>query len=552
VETLEGRTLLSGNVITAPTGTPSSPGQPTPFLEIDGDAADNEIMIKKGTAPGELIVNGLNGTLVNGSTQEWHFNGVQALGAFMAGGNDNVDVRNLTLSGEPDVNGQAMAQVVVDGGNGDDRITVFNTTIDATAPNPDPMFFPSSTVGIILIGEGPTFDPVTETVIQPSGTGNDFIEVSNTTIIADGGEMSGSSLLIYGEQNQGGNITGGNDHINVSNTIIRASNTSFAGSATAAVAIYGEDNSADNFDPSHITSTIGEGNDWINVNQTDIIADSAQGSGAVFVQVFGDNNTAFGTGTATIGNFAAKTGGNDTITLANTTVSARGANFSNNSVVVDVRGDQNFSQAGVADVGGGNDNISITNFAASASGANSTNETFLRVFGDGDVRATLDVTSRVGVGNDVISLANDDIFSSGNPNNAASVEFYSDDATQEGETGTTVGQGDDNVMIANFLLQASTSSNIQLHTQKGCDVVDVHNVRFGGFGMSTGSGDDDVTVLNSRWGNGNWDLEDGNYYLKMNGNTFVLTDVDGGAGIDTLAAHNNIGVLVPVNFEIFQ
>jgi hypothetical protein len=359
-------------------------------------------------------------------------------------------------------------------------------------------------------------------------------------------------MQIYGEQNNGGTITGGNDHINVSNTVIRATNTSFASSAQATVVIYGDDNSADNFGPTPTTSVIGEGNDWINVNQTDIIADSDQGSGTVFVQVFGDNNTAFGTGTATIGNFAAKTGGNDTISLANTTVSATGANFSNNSIVIDVRGDQNFSQAGVADVGGGNDNISITNFAAGASGFNSTNETDLRVFGDGDVSATLAVTSRVGLGNDVISLTNDDIFAAGNPNNVATLLFYSDDLTQSGEAGTRVGQGDDNVTIANFLLQASTSANVQLHTQKGIDVVDVHNVRFGGFGMSTGSGNDDVSVLNSRWSNGNWSLDDGNDLLKMTGNTFVFTSVDGGPGIDTLQARSNSGVLVTANFEIFK
>jgi hypothetical protein len=71
----------------------------------------------------------LNGTLVNGNTQEWHFNGVQALAITMDGGNDKVDLRNLTLSGMPDpVNGFAIAQVAVDGGAGDDRITMFNTT----------------------------------------------------------------------------------------------------------------------------------------------------------------------------------------------------------------------------------------------------------------------------------------------------------------------------------------------------------------------------------------------------------------------------------------
>jgi len=545
VEALEGRVLLAGNVVTTPTGTPNSPGEPAPFLEVAGDQFDNEIMVKKGTAPGEIIVNGLNGTLVNGSTQEWHFNGVQALGVLMNGGNDKVDVRNLTLSGEPDENGFATAQVVVDGGAGDDSITLFNTTINASAPPPDVLFFPSSSVGVLLFGE-------TSAVGDPSGTGNDFIEVSNTTIIADGGEMSGSSLQIYGDDNNnGGTITGGNDHINVSNTVIRATNTSFASSATAAVVIYGDNNSADDFGPTPTTSVIGEGNDWINVNKTDIIADSDQGSGTVFVQVFGDNNTAFGTGTATIGNFAAKTGGNDTISLTNTTVSAIGSNFSNNSVVVDVRGDQTFSQLGVADVGGGNDTISITNFAASASGTNSTNETDLHVFGDGDVTATLNVSSRVGVGNDVISMTNDDIFAAGNPNNIATVLFNSDDQNQQGEAGTIVGQGDDSVDIFNFLLRASTSSNMQLQTQRGRDIVDIHNVRFGGMGIDTGGGNDDLTILNSRWGNGNFSLREGNDLLKMNGNSFVFTSADGGPGIDTLAAHNNSGVFLPTNFEIF-
>jgi hypothetical protein len=547
VECLESRTLLSGNVITTPTGTPNSPGEPAPELLIEGDTADNEIMVKKGTAPGEIIVNGLNGTLVNGSTQEWHFNGVQSLAITMDGGNDKVDLRNLTLSGVPDVNGFAFAQVVVDGGAGDDSITMFNTTIDASAPPPDPdvLFFPSSSVGVLLFGE-------TSAVADPSGTGNDTIDVSNTTITADGGEVSGSSLQIYGDDNNGGTITGGNDHINVSNTVIRATNTSFASQAQAAVVIYGDNNAADDFGPTPTTSVIGEGNDWINVNKTDIIADSDQGQGTVFVQVFGDNNTAFGTGTATIGNFAAKTGGNDTINLTNTTVAAAGSNFSNNTVVVDVRGDQSFAQVGVADVGGGNDTISITNFAASASGLNSTNETDLHVFGDGDVTGNVTVTSRVGVGNDVITMTNDDIFAAGNPNNIATVLFNSDDQNQQGEAGTIVGQGDDSVNIFNFLLQASTSSNMQLQTQKGRDIVDIHNVRFGGMGIDTGSGNDDLTILNSNWGNGNFSLREGNDLLKMNGNSFVFTSADGGPGIDTLAAHNNTGVFLPTNFEIFQ
>ena len=542
-ESLESRTLLAGNVITTPTGTPNSPGELAPELLIEGDQFDNQIMVKKGTAPGEIIVNGLNGTLVNGSTQEWHFNGVQALMATLDGGNDTFDGRNLRLSGVPDALGFTTAQIVVDGGAGDDSITLFNTTINASAPPPDPdiLFFPSSSVGVLLFGE-------TSAVGDPSGTGNDLIEVSNTTITADGGQVTGSSLLIFGDDNNGGTITGGNDHINVSNTVIRATNTSFTGEVQAAVVIYGDNNTADDL----ATSVIGQGNDWINVNGTQIIANSVQGQGSVFVQVFGDNNNAAPTCTATIGSFAARTGGNDTITLANTTVAATGSNFSNNTVVVDVRGDQNLSSGGVADIGGGNDNISITNFAASASGSNSTNETDLRVFGDGDLITAPNVTSRIGVGNDVISLANDDVFSAGNPNNVATLLFYSDDRTQSGESGTTVGQGDDDVTIANFLLSASTSSNAQIQTQKGVDFVDIHNSRFGGLGIDTGSGNDELDVLNSRWGGGNFNLQAGNDLLKMNGNTFTLTTADGGPGIDTLAAHNNSGVFLPTNFEIFQ
>jgi hypothetical protein len=50
-ELLEGRTLLAGNVITTPPGTPDSPGEPAPVLLVKGDSANNEIMVKKGNAP---------------------------------------------------------------------------------------------------------------------------------------------------------------------------------------------------------------------------------------------------------------------------------------------------------------------------------------------------------------------------------------------------------------------------------------------------------------------------------------------------------------------
>ena len=553
-ELLEGRVLLAGNVITTPPGSPNSPGAPAPQLLIQGDGFDNEIMIKKGTAPDEIVVNGLNGTLVNGSTQEWHFNGVQALQAAMGGGNDKVDLRNLTLSGEPDpLTGSTTGQVIVDGGQGDDRITMFNTTIDASAPPPDPdvFFFPTSAVGVMLFGE-------TSALGDTSGTGNDFIEVSNTTIIADGGEMTGSSLIIYGEQNGGGTITGGNDHINVTNTVIRATNTSLAASAQAAVQIVGDSNLAG----TGSSSVIGQGNDWIDVNGTDIIATSAQGSGGAFIQVIGDGNQASGNGSATIGNFGTKTGGDDTINLTNATLSASGANFSNNSVVVDIQGELNFADAATATatVGSGNDTITVNNYDVNASGTMSDNSAHLGIFGDGDYLLTGPLNfGRVGRGNDTIYVQNTDVTGTGAlSNNTATLELYSDDRTQTPETstlpgeGTRVGEGTDNVQLSSFLLHGSTSANVQMHTRKGNDVIDVLNIEVGGFGMTTGTGDDDVDVLNSEWGNGNWDLEAGNDLLKMNGNFFVMTDANGGAGIDRLQAGNNTGLLVPVSFEQFN
>ena len=479
VEALEGRTLLAGNVFTLPMGTPDSPGEPAPDLFIQGDGLANEIMIKKGNAPDEVIVNGLNGTLVNFSNQEWHFQGVERIVVQMAGGNDVVDVRNLEFSSE------FLADLSVDGGAGDDRITVFNTSIDATAPDGS-----GNSVSVLLTGE-------ILTAASGTTTGNDIIDVSNTTLFAEGGEMTSAALSIFGDINQGGTITGGNDRISVTNT--------------------------------------------------DIIAtDASLGNGAG-LQIVGDLNfaDAMSTATSTIGQ------GNDTISVTNTTVAADGMLLSSNSVLIDIQGDQNLSSTGaVATIGGGNDTISIRDFVASASGGLS-NTVDLNIFGDGDVSSVLDLTSTIGGGNDVISLVNDDIVAAGGTPNAATVLLYSDDRTQGGEADTTVGQGNDDVTISNFLLEASTSSNLQLHTQKGTDFIDIHNSQFGGFGMSTGTGNDDVTILNSDWMTGNFDLEEGNDILRMNGNSFVITNAEGGLGIDTLHARNNMGVLVPTGFEIF-
>jgi hypothetical protein len=535
IEFLEARTLLAGNVITTPTGTPDSPGEPAPDLVIEGDAFDNEIMIRKGNAPDEIIVNGLNGTLVNGTNHEWHFQQVERISVALDGGNDVIDTRNLEFSSE------FLASLAVDGGNGDDRITMFNTSIDATGDE-----F-GGTVSVLLIGDLAT--PETGTT-----TGNDIIDVSNTTLFAEGGEMLAAVLQIFGDGNLGGTITGGNDRISVTNTDIIATNASMG--AGAAVQVFGDFNLADG--TSAPTSTIGQGNDSISLTSTNIIADAAQGSSTVFVQVIGDFNNASGTGTATIGDFAANTGGDDTISLTNATVAARGANFSSNSVVVDVQGEFNFADVATATatVGSGNDTITVNNFDVNASGTLSDNSAHLGIFGDGNYSGILNF-GQIGRGNDAIYVQNVDVSGTGTLNNAATLILFSDDQTgiaEQDPGGTTVGEGTDSVQLSSFLLHAdagggTSSANVQMHTRKGNDVVDVLNIEVTGFGMSAGSGDDDVTILNSDWAGGNFAMDEGNDLLKMNGNFFANTLADGGPGIDTLDAHGNTGVLVPTNFE---
>lgn len=576
IEAMEGRVLLSGEVTTTPTGTPDSPGEETPVLEILGDELANEVMVKSGNAPGEIIVSGLNGTLVNGSTQEWHFRNVEQIGVFLNGGDDVFDARDLEFSS------QSLANLVVDGGTGDDRITVFNFSIDANAPADGTQ----SSVEVGLAGD--TTNPGTG-----ASSGNDIIDVSNTTIFAQDGETAGAVLQIFGDLNRGGNVTGGNDRISVTNTDITATNASLSNQAF--VEVYGDFNHSNDPEfPGTPISTIGQGNDSISIDRTTITADNSEAFGGVIFQIVGEDNEASGAGASAsvgggndsisvtntqinavtaaftdprrnnpdaivqvLGEFNRPTGGatasigggNDNISLTNTTVSATGSDFQN-TATVNIQGDNNYSPVpNTATVGGGNDTILVNGFVVTAFGGNFQNSAELDIFGDGDYSTEHNVLllgpnqGRIGGGRDTVSVLNTDVSATGGSfDDVAVLQVFGDDGPTTntippgGEPfPTTVLDGDDDVKLSNVLVRGDVPPPIF----NGGETLRV----------DTRTGDDVVTVLNSSFGGSRIDLGDGNDSMTFNGNSFISAFLEGGTGFDTLNAHGNSPGMVFSGFE---
>src|SRR5687768_13344677 len=155
-------------------------------------------MVRSGQLPDEVIVHGLNQTLVNGSNQDSVFVGVQRLVAEFRGGDDWFKSTDLTLSAA------ALGSLSVDGGTGDDRIELKNTDVYATEG-----------ARVEIFGERSSAQT------QPT-TGNDRIQLANTRIIAGAGEFANAAVEIYGEFNVGGQVNEGNDTITITDTEISA------------------------------------------------------------------------------------------------------------------------------------------------------------------------------------------------------------------------------------------------------------------------------------------------------------------------------------------
>jgi hypothetical protein len=618
IEPLEHRALLSGNVLATQQGT---------NLNLDGDHYSNWVKVYSGYLPHEVVVVGENYTRVNGSYYPQHFYGIESVSAQMDSGDDSFKAINLCLTTI------ATGPILdVDGGRGDDFILVKESTLRAEG---DP-FVNFATVN--LVGE-------IMTPASPPTTGNDCIQVYDTTILAKGGEQASPSLQIGGEVNQGGNVTCGNDNITVSNTRVLASDGVFGngtsviivGDHNAAGGTFDDDNDPETPEVPITSSTIGVGNDTITVSYTDVKAtgDLITAGNATFLQVFGDQNSAIG-GTlldpvsSTIGagndditvsctNVKAQgsgfenmtllqvygddnsasgagstaniCGGNDSVFLTGSTISASGATrnqvgvFSSlgtqaalpteivgdrntvntsgtatigggndcisvcntifsatgdgalNDVAPEISGDKNIAPVNpgpfLARIEGGNDDISADDLCVNASGTLSSNASQLFIFGDGDNRGNF--ASEIGGGNDTIALTNSRIFSSGSPiQDKASLQILSDDALST--VISTVGEGNDCVSMLCVQIEGGVdplSANLQFHTAKGCDFAEVRNSQWRLASISTG--DEDDVADDDFWFTGNCfdtlvrlEMGAGSDDLWFIGNTFNSANVDGG------------------------
>jgi hypothetical protein len=498
LERLEDRAVPAGNVIAAQFGT---------TLELFGDELGNVIQLRSGETPGEVTVRGVN-TTVNGTGDEAVFEGVTHIEADLGAGDDWLKTTDLTLTD------RAGSDIVVNGGAGDDRIELFNTTVHATGS-------PTGGAFVRIFGE-------TMTAASVPTTGNDTIRLSGTSIISDGLFNNSAYMTIYGDFNEGGQVTGGNDRIVVTDTVISATGGSSGNQAF--MAIYGDFNAA----TGNATSTIGQGDDTISVNNTRITAVGSNNFASA--TIYGDFNAASGTihgaaTTATIGE------GNDAISVTGTTVATSGVG-NVDSTAVTIFGDHNTVTGFFADtattgtIGGGNDAISVTGTTVSAAGAIGENSAVVDITGDYSnvFNNPAGAAATVGGGNDSISVKDDTIAVTG-PDfafNFAGLSITGENTFDPGSTGTgVVGVGNDQVALRQTALTGPFPV-VQVDTGIGNDRLDVTDSTFVALFAALGDGDDTVT---------------------FNSNTFEFAVLDGGPGYDRLRATGNSGQLFSSGFE---
>ena len=532
LERLEARRLLAGNVAATllPDGT----------LLLKGDDLPNEIMLRTGQAPDEVIVHGMNQTFVNGTNQDWVFPGVQRIVAEFHGGDDWFKTTDLTLAAK------ALGELVIDGGNGDDRIELKNTEVHAAQSSGVSIFGDRS-----LVKTDPTKTP---------NTGNDTIQLSNTRIIAEG-ISNRASVSIYGDFNLGGEVAGGSDTITLTDTFVSATNGLKLNSAF--VEVFGDFNS----DAAKLPSKVGEGNDFISVTNTTISTAGVTADNAAFLRIVGDANQTIGLNTSTV------VGGNDSISVTNTAVASTGEIFTNSAFLL-IEGD--FNQAaeklagtgGTAAVGGGNDSITLDAVTVSAIGGTHSNSAIARVLGDHNQfvgSGAIELT--VKGGNDSISVNNVEVVAAGGTKaNGAILEIYGDLNTDLKAVAGRVGQGNDDIAISNSVITATGAGFDQASVKvvgdaslkdtsvgEGRDKVVMRHVQVSGdlddVSIDTSIGDDTLDVQNSSFDKFSALLGSGNDYAKFLANTFLSAHLDGGDGFDVLDAHNNVGALTFSNFE---
>jgi len=195
---MESRTLLAGNVTAALVG-----GD----LQLNGDAAGNDIKISKTTAG--IIVQGLNGTTINGATTDFVAYPIAAtsngsITATLGAGNDKIQLDGIDLD---DV-------LSVDGGTGDDSLGLTSTAIHGR------VVFTGGAGKDTFFGETSTIDG---NLNANMGGGNDLLTLRNTEVkgdvTSDGGD--GADRLALDAVTIGGSLRAGmgkgNDDIRIAN-----------------------------------------------------------------------------------------------------------------------------------------------------------------------------------------------------------------------------------------------------------------------------------------------------------------------------------------------
>jgi hypothetical protein len=498
-ETLEDRTVPAGNVLADQVGT---------TLTLVGDALGNSVQLLPGSQPGEILVQGV-GTTVNGAAGQT-FTGVENLFAHLLDGDDTLRANGVSISAA------SFSQIFVDGNAGDDRIEFIDSTFHAV-----------SSVDVLIYG-----DRVFGTFA--SGTsGNDTIRLTGTSITS----QALVSVKIYGETNDGGVVTGGNDTILLADSVLSAGGGFFH---AVVLEVYGDVNTS----VGGRSSTIGGGNDSITVRGTTISAATGPfvfGNQAT-VTLVGDFNSAnaFNPDTFAADNAISTIGGgNDSISIENSTVSVSGETFGTSQTVLTVVGDRNFASgvpggSAVATIGGGNDSITVADSAIAATGGQFGNGVFAEIRGE-DIQVGgpegPGTVSTIGGGADAITVRNGTVTAAGPSSDIAALTIWGEFLTVFGGV-SVIGSGDDVVKV----------QSVQLLTDSATD--------FGVLTVEGGPGDDRVTINDSSARFFTVHLGDGDDELKFNANAVgEEASLDGGPGHDRLWASDNLGLLIWFDFE---
>jgi hypothetical protein len=369
VESLERRTLLSGNVLATQSGNQ---------LDLLGDELGNEIMVRSGNDPTEIIVQSMDQTTVNGTTDPVVFEGVTSINANMRGGDDWFKATDLT------VNPDGGNGFTVDGGWGDDRIEFKSTTVEGGPGN-----------GITVYGE------LNLAFLEPNNdpnTGNDTITFTDTTFAGN----SGGAIQIFGEFTTGGEITGGNDTISLTNTVVAGAGETDFGAGD--ITIYGEYLFGIDTDIS-----VGGGNDAISITNT-TVGGASQGVGFANLQVYGDYSFVADLGPSAPVVRSVVGGGNDSVLVDN--VDAAGVGQRSSGALLRVTGDvtenQSSNPLSGAEVAGGNDDITLTDVLVASDTSSESSLSRIEVFGESQPVYPQPTPgfSRVGQGNDRVTLRN--------------------------------------------------------------------------------------------------------------------------------------------------